>query len=82
MTREVRGKEPVLTTGSYLTVWRKNAAGRWLVAADGSLAARDPLPPGFGLEPLRTLAAGFPPLASPEGEAKWGEETSEVSVAS
>jgi ketosteroid isomerase-like protein len=63
----VSGEErTAVGTGSYLTVWRKNEAGRWQVAADGSLVARDPLPPELGLESRNALAAKFPLLASPE----------------
>ncbi len=66
LRRKLPNGDVTPTTGNYLTVWRKNAKGRWLVAADGSLVSRDPMPPGFGLEALQFLTASFPALASPE----------------
>lgn len=63
---QVPDGEPRSATGSYLTVWRKNEEGRWQVAADGSLVARDPVPPGFSLERLNRLAGGWAPLAAPD----------------
>ncbi|MCP4661322.1 MAG: hypothetical protein GY856_38455 [bacterium] len=63
---EVPDGEPRSFTGSYLTVWRKNEQGRWQVAADGSLVARDPVPPGFSLERRNALAGGWAPVAAPD----------------
>lgn len=37
MSRRVVAGEPVERTGTYITVWEKNAAGDWRVALDGGV---------------------------------------------
>ncbi|MCP4655752.1 MAG: DUF4440 domain-containing protein [bacterium] len=58
-----QGGVPVALTGTYLSVWTRAENGRWLITMDGSLTAREPMPPGFSLERRNRFAARWAPLA-------------------
>ena len=71
----------VSRTGEYLTLWVRDTDGRFRVAGDGTLSARDPQPLGLAWPELGEQAPGWLPAPGPRVATSLHREPERVRVA-